>query len=240
MKPVIGVTTDITRDGKHELEKEYVQAIIRAGGLPVVIPIGVDEDADQLLAMLDGLLFTGGNDINPMLFDEEPRVGLGEVSPGRDSCELELARRLLKTDKPILGICRGIQILNVAGGGNLYQDIYKQLDKPVLQHQQKAPGDHASHFVDVENGSLLESIAGNHRIKVNSYHHQSIKDVTYPFIVTGIATDGIIESIESNEHRFVLGVQWHPEKLAVKGDTVSQRIFERFIKACAIESDQKS
>ena len=204
----------------------YVQAVIRAGGLPLIIPVGIEADVEQLVGMLDGLLLSGGNDINPMLFNEEPHADLGEVSPSRDSIELELARQMLKTDKPILGICRGLQVLNVAVGGTLYQDLHKQNEGPILQHLQKAPNTHPSHFVQLEKGSLLESIAGSERIQVNSFHHQSLKDVPAVFKVTGVASDGIIEAVESTDEHFVLGVQWHPELLSAQRGCGFLRIFE--------------
>ena len=233
MKPVIGITTDVQQDGENILKNTYVQAVIRAGGLPMIIPVGLEQDVDQLIEMFDGLLLSGGNDINPMLFNEEPHEYLGVVSPSRDSSELELARRMLKTGKPILGICRGLQVLNVAVGGTLYQDLYKQNDSPILQHIQKAPNTHCSHYVQLDKGSLLESIAGSERIQVNSYHHQSLKEVPSDFKVTAVASDGIVEAIESTDEQFVLGVQWHPEALSAAGDAVSLRIFERFISECA-------
>jgi len=232
MKPIIGITTDYEEDGKNILKNEYVQAVIRAGGLPMIVPVGLEEDVEQLVEMLDGLLLSGGNDINPMLFNEEPHMHLGEVTPSRDSIELELARQMLETGKPILGICRGLQVLNVVVGGTVYQDLYKQNEGPILQHKQKAPNTHASHYVQVEKGSLLESIAGSERIQVNSYHHQSLKKVPSVFKVTGVASDGIVEAIESTNQKFVLGVQWHPEALSAAGDAVSLRLFDRFINAC--------
>jgi putative glutamine amidotransferase len=232
MKPIIGITSDVEKDDKHFLRNDYMQAVIRAGGLPFIIPVGIEKDVEQVAEMLDGLLLTGGNDINPMLFNEEPHASLGKVSPSRDLCELELARQMLLLDKPILGICRGLQILNVAVGGTLYQDIHQQNDGAILQHLQNAPNVHCSHFVHLEKGSLLEEIAGTERIQVNSFHHQSLKDVPTAFNVSGFASDGIIESIESVDKKFVLGVQWHPELLAKIEDAVSLRIFERFIGAC--------
>lgn len=238
MKPVIGITADVEISEKHFLNSEYVRAVIRAGGLPMIIPVGIEKDVDQLIGILDGLLLSGGTDINPMLFNEEPHAYLGEVSPSRDSIELELVRQMLKTGKPILGICRGLQILNVAVGGSVYQDLHKQNEGPILQHLQKAPNTHPSHYVEVEKGSLLESLAGGERIQVNSYHHQSLKVVPPVFKVTGMANDGIIEAIESTNQQFILGVQWHPELLSVKGDAVSLRIFEEFIGACV--NDQKT
>lgn len=232
MKPIIGITPDVEKDDKHFLRNDYMQAIIRAGGLPLIIPIGNEEDIAQVVGMLDGLLLTGGNDINPLLFNEEPHSYLGEVSPGRDLFELELTRQMLVVDKPILGICKGLQILNVAVGGTLYQDIHQQNNGPILQHLQNAPNTHSSHFVQVEKGSLLAKIASSERIQVNSFHHQSVKDVPAVFTVSGIASDGIIEAVESMDKKFVLGVQWHPELLATKGDPVSLRIFDKLIGAC--------
>ncbi|WP_342505683.1 gamma-glutamyl-gamma-aminobutyrate hydrolase family protein [Sporosarcina sp. FSL K6-2383] len=232
MKPIIGITPDVEKDDKHFLRNDYMQAIIRAGGLPFIIPIGDEADVAQIVGLLDGLLLTGGNDINPILFNEEPHTHLGEVSPSRDLFELELARQMLAVDKPILGICRGLQLLNVAVGGTLYQDIQQQYKGPILQHLQKAPDAHPSHFVQLAKGSLLAKIAGSERIQVNSFHHQALKDVPTVFNISGIASDGIIEAVESVDKQFVLGVQWHPELLASNGDVVSRRIFEEFVGVC--------
>ena len=227
---MIGITTDIENESKHVLNNNNVQAVLRAGGLPVVLPIGIEQDVKQLSTMLDGLLLTGGGDIDPMLFGEEPHKHLGDISPSRDSAEIALVQEMLKNNKPILGVCRGLQIINIALGGNMYQDIYSQRDVPLLQHAQKAHRYHQSHFVQVKEGSLLESITKSEQIKVNSYHHQAVKDVPLPFIISGVASDGTIEAIESTEHSFVLGVQWHPEALADNKETVSLRIFEKFLK----------
>jgi len=232
MKPIIGITPDVEKDDKHFLRNDYMQAIIRAGGLPFIIPIGHEADIAQVVVLLDGLLLTGGNDINPMLFNEEPHTHLGEVSPSRDLFELELARQMLVADKPILGICRGLQLLNVAVGGTLYQDLHQQNEGTMLQHLQKSPTTHPSHFVKLTKGSLLEEIAGSERVQVNSFHHQALRDVPSVFKVTGRASDGVIEAVESIDEKFVLGVQWHPELLVTKGDAVSLRIFDRFVDAC--------
>lgn len=233
MKPIIGITTDVDKEGKQVLHHNYVQAIIRAGGLPLIVPIGVEGSTTQVVELIDGLLLSGGGDIDPLLFGEEPHPNLGQVAPARDLVELELTRQMMKCDKPILGICRGIQVLNVAAGGTVYQDIYKQHDHMILQHAQKAPTGHPSHFVQLKKGSFLAELAGSDQILVNSFHHQSLKDVPKPFIVTGFATDQIIEAIESVQHHFVVGIQWHPERLAEVGDSVSMQIFVRFIQACS-------
>ena len=202
MKPVIGITTDIDRDRKHHLNTNYVTAIIRAGGLPLILPIGVEEDVKQIVTMLDGLLLTGGGDIDPTLFNEEPHALLGEVTPTRDTLEIELAKEMLQVNKPILGICRGLQILNVALGGAIIQDIHSQSANTILQHSQKAPRSHSSHFVQIEKDTILESITKTHKIKVNSFHHQAVKDVPEPLIISGTASDGIIEAVESTSASF--------------------------------------
>ncbi|QUW23127.1 gamma-glutamyl-gamma-aminobutyrate hydrolase family protein [Sporosarcina sp. Marseille-Q4063] len=231
-KPVIGITTDVDSDRKHQLNTNYVTAVKRAGGLPLILPIGVEEDAKQVAHLIDGIILTGGGDIDPTLFDEEPHALLGEVSPTRDSLEIALAKEMLQANKPILGICRGLQILNVALGGAIIQDIHSQSANTILQHSQKATRSHQSHFVQVKKESILESIAETTKIKVNSFHHQAVKDVPKPLKISGTASDGIIEAVESTDHDFVLGVQWHPEALAEYGEVVSLRLFDKFVEKC--------
>ncbi|MCA1321001.1 gamma-glutamyl-gamma-aminobutyrate hydrolase family protein [Bacillus tianshenii] len=231
-KPIIGITSHVELDYKHSLSNDYVQSIIQAGGIPVILPIGVDSDVAQLVVKIDGLVLAGGGDIDPMLFGEEPHPNLGMISPGRDSFELAIIEKMLAANKPILAICRGIQILNIAIGGDMYQDIYSQKDEPLLQHSQKATRSHLSHYVMATENSLLAEIAGHSKFKVNSYHHQAVRHVPDPFIVSARSSDGIIEAIESRAHSFVLGVQWHPEPLAVQGDSISKNIFNRFVQCC--------
>ncbi|WP_243354410.1 gamma-glutamyl-gamma-aminobutyrate hydrolase family protein [Bacillus litorisediminis] len=232
MKPVIGITSHVELDCKHTLNHDYIQAVLDAGGIPVILPIGIDDDVDQLLERLDGILVTGGGDIDPTLFGEEPHANLGMISPGRDSSELAIIVKALALNKPILAICRGIQILNIAVGGDMFQDIYAQHDQQLLQHSQKASRSHLSHYVNVEKDSLLADIAGQTKFKVNTFHHQAVRHVPKPLTISGTASDGIIEAIESVEHKFVLGLQWHPEPLAANGDEISKKIFKRFIQSC--------
>ncbi len=231
MKPVIGITSNIDST-THSIQNTYIQAVITGGGIPLVIPTGVENDAKQITKLLDGLLISGGGDMNPHLFNEEPLPQLGNVTPERDTAELELVRQMLSLDKPILGVCRGHQVLNVAFGGTLYQDIHSQSASALLQHDQKAKRDHQSHSVHLEKGTLLESIAASEKIMVNSFHHQALKDIPSPLIVSGKASDGIVEAIESPDHHFVIGVQWHPEALVENADQVSKRLFEAYMKAC--------
>lgn len=231
-KPIIGITSHVELDYKHTLSNDYIQAVIQAGGIPVILPIGIDEDVSQLVGKIDGLLLTGGGDIDPTLFGEEPHPKLGTISPGRDQLEPALIKEILTADKPILAICRGVQILNIAIGGDMYQDIYSQHENQLIQHSQKAMRSHLAHFVKAREGSLLASVVGTTEFKVNTYHHQAVRHVPYPFDVSGVASDGIIEAIESTGHSFVLGVQWHPECLAVNGDEIAKRIFTRFVESC--------
>ncbi|WP_432362301.1 gamma-glutamyl-gamma-aminobutyrate hydrolase family protein [Sporosarcina sp. UB5] len=231
MKPVIGITSNIDSTA-HTLQNTYTQAVIAGGGIPLIIPTGVERDVQHITTLLDGLVISGGGDIAPQLFDEEPIPKLGNVTPERDSIELELVKHMLSLDKPILGICRGHQVLNVAFGGTIYQDITSQITNPILQHDQKAKREHQSHTVHIEKGTILASIATSDKIRVNSFHHQALKDIHAPLIISGKASDGIVEAVESTVHHFVVGVQWHPEALITNEDQVSRRLFEAFMKAC--------
>ncbi|MBB6454695.1 putative glutamine amidotransferase [Salirhabdus euzebyi] len=234
MKPLIGITSSLEVDQETALVSyDNINAISKAGGVPIILPnLAIEEDIDQLANKLDGLYVTGGYDIDPTLFGEEPHIGLGTITPARDKYELALLKRFLELDKPILAVCRGLQILNIAAGGNMYQDIYSQISEPLLQHSQNAPKGHASHFVHIHPNTKLYEITGVDKIKVNSRHHQANKYVPNSFQICGEATDGIVEAMESNVHQFVLGLQWHPENLASTGDEVSIKIYEAFLEAC--------
>lgn len=240
MKPIIGVTAslELGRD-EYGIELADTEAIVAAGGLPIMLPHLMEEaDIDEIAEHIDGLFLAGGYDIDPTLFDEEPHPNLGVIIPSRDAFELALAKKVLALKKPILGVCRGAQILNIAVGGDMYQDITTQVKTDLLQHQQKAPRFHGSHFIDVTEGSLLHRLTGLHRMKVNSRHHQANRQVPEPFIVSGVSSDGIVEAIESTQHHFALGVQWHPENMARAKDSASLGIFAGFIEACREEGDE--
>ncbi|MDR6550077.1 gamma-glutamyl-gamma-aminobutyrate hydrolase family protein [Paenibacillus qinlingensis] len=230
MKPIIVVTS--TFDNGHTfLHKDYSNAIIEAGGIPFVMPYMASQDMlDQICEMADGLMLSGGEDIDPFLYGEEPAPGLGAITPERDVLESRLTERFLKSDKPILAICRGLQLLNAVAGGTLIQDI-ERAQAVCLQHRQQAPRAHLSHQIHIESGSLLERIIGSAHIRVNSFHHQAVKRTAPDFRVNATAADGIIEGLESMIHRFVLGVQWHPENLAGTNEAAND-IFRAFVHAC--------
>lgn len=232
MKPLIGISSTEEERGES-IGQDSIKAIVQAGGVPVVLTnFALEEDVGAILDRLDGLFLTGGHDIDPTYFDEEPIPKLGKVTPQRDRFELAIAKKALEINKPILGVCRGSQVLTVATGGSLYQDIYSQTEDDLLQHVQRAPSAHASHFAEVTEGSLLNKLTGKTKMKINSRHHQAAKDVAAPLAVTAKASDGIIEAVESKDHNFVLGMQWHPENLAVAQEEESKAIFDGFIAAC--------
>ncbi|MBD7909040.1 gamma-glutamyl-gamma-aminobutyrate hydrolase family protein [Sporosarcina gallistercoris] len=233
MKPLIGITCHHNFEYQYLLNHSYVQSVTEAGGIPLLLAMGLKNDVGSLVERLDGLLLSGGFDINPLFYDEEPIKELGEISPGRDDNEMELVRAFLQADKPVLGICRGHQVLNVAQGGTMYQDIHALMDGDILQHVQNARRDHLSHRVELVENSKISTIFGTTNILVNSFHHQAVKDVSDGFTVGGTASDGVIEAIESEKHKFVIGVQWHPENTACAGDVPSNRLFNAFVEACS-------
>src|SRR5690606_9251504 len=153
---------------------DNMNAIVQSGGTPIILPlISSKNNINQIADMIDGLYLTGGNDIDPTLFNEEPHPKLGRINPARDEYEIALTKKMIEKNKPILGVCRGSQILNIALGGTMYQDIYSQKEGDLLQHQQNAPTDHPSHYIHVAENSLLSRLVGKDKIKVNSRHHQA-------------------------------------------------------------------
>jgi len=226
MRPFIGITCS-----EKSVGLSYIKAIEHAKGVPIVLPVIEEQSAfSRYLEIIDGLLLSGGVDIAPLLFDEEPHPKLGEVQEKRDSIELFLTKQALKLNMPIFGICRGIQTLNVAAGGNLYQDI-SQHPHATIQHSQNADRWHGSHTILIQPDSLLFRIINKKSVVVNSYHHQAVKKVANGFVVSANAKDQIIEAIESTEHDFVLGVQFHPE-LMWERNAAMFALFEAFVEAC--------
>jgi len=230
MRPLIGLTMSLQEERVQTLSREYSDAIHRAGGTPVAIPYCHDpEIVNEMAQRLDGVVLTGGGDIDPSLFGEEPLPGLGEIVPERDLMETALVRLLLEKDKPLLAICRGCQVLNIAVGGDMYQDLYTQREG-LLQHDQRSPRHHATHAIQLVEGTLLHRLAQGNPVRVNSFHHQAVRRVPSSFRIAARTADGVIEAIESARHRFVVGVQWHPECMA-ETDNFSRRLFEALVEA---------
>ena len=223
--PVIGISGNF-RDGDCTLAEAYYKSVLEAGGTPVIIPPYDDEKAlVSVVCTLDGIVLSGGADIDPGYLGEEP-LDCVSVNPRRDAPELKLVRMALDRQIPVLGICRGIQVLAAALGGRLYQDIKSQHDRPSIEHSQSAPRGVPSHDVRIEKDSLLYTLLKKDTLSVNSFHHQAVMEVPAGFRVTAIAPDGIIEAMESVSFRPILGVQWHPECFIQENDRSMIPIFE--------------
>lgn len=196
------------------LNHDYVKAIENAGGVPYILPLVQDTAIiRQMASEMDGFLFTGGEDVNPLHYGEEPDPKLGEIDEGRDQFELALFREVFKNQKPILGVCRGLQLIAVALNGTLWQDL-ERYSTDHLKHRQETDHRHvATHWIDVKKGSVLEKIIGL-KAKVNSYHHQAVKEIASGGEVIATSSDGMIEAVDwSTPSQYCLGVQWHPENM---------------------------
>lgn len=237
---MIGISPTLDEEtGRITVNSGYPDSIRRAGAVPVLLPLYGDapEIWDEMIAHIDGLILTGGCDVNPAIYGEERIPQSNVPSLLRDQVDMALCRRALEADMPILGICRGIQMLNCALGGTLYQDLPSQLENP-LRHAQMENRDRKVHSVVAEPESMIVRIIGQECFDVNSVHHQAVKTVGPGVAVTAHATDGVIEGIEAPGKKFVLGVQWHPEILggehAEKNPICAQAqaIFDHFVRAC--------
>jgi microsomal dipeptidase-like Zn-dependent dipeptidase/gamma-glutamyl-gamma-aminobutyrate hydrolase PuuD len=234
-RPVIGITGNYA-DQTCTLAEGYYQSVLKAGGIPVIIPPRYVEEGDDcsdltgILDNIDGIVFSGGGDPNPLLFGEEPVVQLHSITPERDLQELKLVRMAYDRQIPMLGICKGIQMINAALGGTLYQDIHSQKEGGVwVKHSQDEDRRFPSHTVKVENGTLLHKLFGRDTLQVNSFHHQACKDIAPCLRLSAISPDGIIEAIESNEYKSILGVQWHPETFVLRDSDEMMPIFHWLI-----------
>ncbi|HEY6101715.1 MAG TPA: gamma-glutamyl-gamma-aminobutyrate hydrolase family protein [bacterium] len=233
-RPRIGITTK-SGGSTHPAYRLYAVAVEAAGGEPVWLEPEVlaGTDPQAILRDLDGLLFSGGVDIDPTEFGEAvvPDAGV-EIDLERDAAELPLARAALATDIPVFGICRGVQTLAVAGGGSLHQDL-SVLGHALARHQQRKAGKDEranAHGVDVEPGTILARAVGEGTQEVNSFHHQAVRDLPAGFVVTARSTDGVVEAVEDPRRAFTLGVQWHPERM-VDRDPAQRKLFAAFVEA---------
>lgn len=236
MKPVIGITSG---HGYKETNKfntvktTYADAVLMGGGIPLIIPVVHDEEIiGNYLDLVDGILFTGGEDISPLAYGENPMKEVANISYDRDEMELALYKGAYDRKIPILGICRGLQLINVAMGGTLYQDLNLQLPQ-ALGHVSTYDITRGYHNIEIKEDTVLHEIFGLEKINVNSNHHQSIKDLGKALKINSLSTEGIIEGIESpKDDNFVLGVQFHPEAMVHKHKEFIG-IFEYFVKRCS-------
>ena len=240
MKPIIGISGSILaieNDGAFSgyerayVNDDYVLSVTKSGGIPFIIPIiDNDDDIKTQISYVDGVILSGGYDIDPVYWGEEISSKLERIFPRRDSNELKIIKYALEMKKPILGICRGLQIINVAFGGSLYQDL-SFIKDCYIKHSQSAKPYEPTHNIKTKEGSIIREILGD-SLRVNSFHHLAIKDLGKDLIATSYSADGIIESIEYTKNgNFVLGVQFHPEMMHSHYD-FALNIFKKFISVC--------
>lgn len=232
----IGITLH-ARDAQDSEELDFLvsqiaQAVTVAGGTPVLIPPGWDTATLRAqFSALDGILLSGGGDIDPACYGSTPIASVGGVDPNRDRTELTLAEWAMAEDKPIFGICRGLQLLNVACGGALYRDVSEHADALPHTHTAGNPFDLLAHPVEIDEDSMLATIVGKVKVDVNSLHHQACSVVAPGLRAVAWAPDGMVEAVEAPDHRFALAVQWHPEALPAAAE--SQALFRAFVAASA-------
>ena len=237
-KPVIGISTSVIVDQgggfpgyeRIYVNKDYVSSVIAAGGVPIMIPMDAsEENLRQTLDLLDGIIFSGGHDIAPIRYQEEPHQKLQDICPERDEFDFLLYRLAKERKLPILGICRGFQLMNVSEGGKLYQDLSLK-DTESFKHSQGHGPSIPTHTVSIGAGSRLHEILGKEEIRVNSFHHQAVKSVSEKVAISGKALDEVIEAIEVKNYPFAVGVQFHPEMLQEKEEDM-RKIFSALVSA---------
>lgn len=235
-RPMIGLIPLYDEEKKsYWMLPDYMKAIEAEGGIPVMLPLSTDVKLIRsMAARMDGLLVTGGQDVSPTVYNEPMEEFCGELCPDRDTLEAFLIPMFLEADKPVLGICRGMQMLNALLGGSLYQDLPAQLQGEV-PHRQKKPYSEPSHAVTLEKESPLYKLLGKESISVNSCHHQGINGLALPLEKMAESVDGLIEAVYMPEQTFVWGVQWHPE-MSYEEDEDSRKILGTFVNACKKES----
>lgn len=241
MDPVIGITATLKEDldgidtrplgGYVRADLDYVEGVARAGGAPVVLP-PIVEAAGSLVESIDGLLLSGGSDLDPDYYGEKPVPEMGVTIPERDAFEMALLGYALERGIPVFGICRGLQVLNVSLGGTLYQDLPTQFDPEALKHRQNTPKRQPTHEVEVDANSRVSEVVGSRNLKVNSYHHQAVKDLAGDLVVCGRSPDGIVEAVEARNfsEQWILAVQWHAEAMRESGRE-HKSLFEAHVEA---------
>lgn len=231
MKPIVGVIPlwDDKKDSIWMLPG-YLEGVRLAGGIPIIFPLQAEEeDLWQIMNICDGFLFTGGHDVSPYLYHEEPLESLIDSCENRDLLETIVLKKAIADDKPVLGICRGIQFINVSLGGTLYQDIPTQFPSET-NHHQNPPYESPVHEVTIEEGSPLHDCLKVEKLPVNSLHHQAVKELAAGLNVMATSTDGIVEAVYKPDSQFLWAVQWHPE-FSYRTDENSMKIFRAFVEA---------
>lgn len=231
-QPLIGITTFIGKNNQ-EVPKRFIDVISAEHGVPMLLPEIENEDLIKAqVESIDALLLTGGDDVDPALYNQDPHQKLGNIEPERDEYEWKLIDYALEKGIPVLGICRGSHMLNIHEGGTIYQDIYSQIEDgtELIKHQKNDKKEHFTHKVNIKKGSKMYEIVKQEEIFTISNHHQAVNKVAPGFQVAAKTNDGIVEAIESTEQDFVIGLQWHPEE-RYHTDESSQNIIRRFVEA---------
>ncbi len=235
MKPKIGIIICGFIESKQFVTNAYIQSVRYSGGIPLILPlIRSDQMLEEYISLCDGFLFCGGGDITPLLFGEEPKNGNGKTNITLDLFQIRLMKQVLKSKKPVLSICRGMQILNVACGGTVFQDISLKPGKHLDYMQQSFSRQEVSHKIFVKSGSQLRDYIGG-CLFVNSYHHQTVNALGNGLTVCATASDHTVEAIEMPIHPFAIGVQWHPESM-YRTSPEMRELFGNFILKSAITS----
>ena len=238
--PIIGISGSIIIDEngafpgfeRSYVNNDYIQSVAINNGIPYIIPIIYDDELiKQQVINIDALILSGGHDVNSLMWGEEPHNKLEAILPKRDEFDMKLLKYALAMKKPILGICRGQQIINVVEGGTLYQDL-SLVEESYIKHNQKYLPSIATHTINIKKGTKLYNIIGEEEILVNSFHHMAVNKVAEGYIVSAISKDGIIEGIEKTGDDFIIAVQWHPEMMTKESDTM-RRIFKALVKSAS-------
>ena len=228
--PIIGITTyGRKKDGNYYLPAGYVDAVRKAGGFPILFSPG-EKNVDRILELVDGLIFVGGGDIEPSIYGGKSHSTISGVDPERDEFELALAEEVLKKSMPTLGICRGSQLLNVATGGRLIEDILSEIGDSIPHKVDISEA--SEHLVQIEKDSRLAEIMGSNEVSVKSKHHQGMRTVAEVWRISAQAPDGLIEALEHKTHPWMMAVLWHPE--ISPEDPHHQRLFKAFVEASSI------
>lgn len=236
---IIGISGSIVKEQNQEaflgyersyVNNDYINSVIKNGAVPMIIPFNTnDEIIKKQIESVDALILSGGHDVNPLNYNNQPKEKLGETFDARDKFDLKLIEYALERNIPILGICRGLQILNVYFGGSLHQDL--SYDKKIyIKHDQQYNPKSVSHTVEITEGTKFYDIFNKDIINVNSFHHQTIDRLADGLVASALSLDGVIEAIEHKDYNFVVGVQWHPEMLHEVCESMNL-IFKAFIES---------
>lgn len=235
MRPIIGITTFLENKPKRlydSVSHNYIKSIYLASGIPILIPLIQDEyTVKSYLNSVDGLILSGGEDVGPLIYGENPTQYVHSICEERDKFEIKLFKEAFKLNMPVLGICRGIQLMNVALGGTLYQDINSQIENSLGHYPKDTPVNTLYHQIKINKESKLFDIFDKTNIIVNSFHHQSINQIGNGLKETAWSEDGVVESIEHIYKRFIVGVQWHPEDLSLKYPEFL-KLFTALVQSC--------